>query len=237
MKNRLDRVQEKRSSQKLIFSVLIGFLILIFLALWGVPSLISMSIFISNIRHRNDQIVKSVDQTPLFPPSLEPISEATNSSPILLKGYSDPYNKIELFVNGTITNDTTTDETGVFNFKAVALEIGTNSLWVRALRDDKKSDNSKILTVVYKKSAPKLEITKPEDSATITGEKKEVLVSGATDSGNAVSINNHFLIVNPDGSFFYNYPLNDGDNSLKITATDGAGNQTVIERKVKYSSS
>ncbi len=237
MRNRLDRVSERRSSQKLIFSLIIGVLILVFLALWGVPSLISMSIFISNIRHRNDQVVKITDQTPIFPPSLEPIGEATNSSPIFLQGYSDPGNKIELYVNGALTYDTITDENGVFKFKSVSLDTGTNSLWAIALKNDKKSDTSKSLSVVYKKSAPKIDVSKPDDNATITGDKKEVLISGTTDSGNVIMINDHFVIVNPDGSFFYNYPLNDGDNTLKITATDRACNQTAIERKIKYSSS
>jgi hypothetical protein len=42
------------------------------------------------------------------------------------------------------------------------------------------------------------------------------------------------VVLHSDNSFSYSYPLNDGDNILTIVATDAAGNQTKVTRKVTY---
>ena len=69
----------------------------------------------------------------------------------------------------------------------------------------------------------------------MNGEKKAVIVTGKVKEDSTVTINGRFVVVQNDGSFSYDFPLNDGDTILKITATDEAGNQTSVERKVTYS--
>lgn len=233
-KTRIDRIQEQKGSHLLYFSIATGIFMIIAVLFWGVPTLVSMSIFISNLNHRNEVQTKTTDQTPLFPPSLEPIAEATNSSPINIKGYSDKGNTVELYINDNLDDKTTVDDQGTFTFSSVDLKTGSNSIYVKSQNQDKQSDKSQIYTIVFQKSPPKLEIAKPDNDQTISSEQKETVVSGLTDPGNTITVNDHFVIVNPDGSFSYIALLNDGDNVLKIVAQDKAGNKTTTERKVKY---
>ena len=55
-----------------------------------------------------------------------------------------------------------------------------------------------------------------------------------TDDNIAVTINDRMVVIKTDNSFSYGYPLNEGDNILNIVATDAAGNQTTVQRKVTY---
>ena len=59
-------------------------------------------------------------------------------------------------------------------------------------------------------------------------------VDGMTYDNVTVTINDRMVVIKTDNSFSYTYPLNDGDNILKIVATDAAGNQTTVQRKVTY---
>jgi bacillopeptidase F len=208
---------------------------LVAIAVWGIPSLISMSIFISNLNHKNDTQIKNTDSDPVFPPILDPVAEATNSSPISVGGYSGSGNAVELYLNDVLDDKTNVDEKGQFLFSNVDLKIGSNSIYVKSQRQDKQSDKSQIYSIVYKKTLPKLEIEKPDNNQIINSEKKETSVSGITDPGNTVTINDHFVIVNTDGKFSYNIILNEGNNILIIVASDKAGNKTTTERKITYS--
>ncbi len=235
-KTRLDRIAEQKSSKKLLYSIAAGIAVLFFLAIWGVPALISMSVFISGIGQRNEPQVKQADTTPLFAPTLEPLYEATNSSPIAIRGYTEPEIKVELYLNDELVDKISASESGSFKFEEVNLQEGQNRIWVKSIKDGRNSEKSEIINMLYKKTPPKIEVKTPEDGSTVSGEKKSVMISGITDLDNNVSINDHIVIVNADGSFSYEYPLADGDNTLKIKATDKAGNFTEMERKVKYSS-
>jgi bacillopeptidase F len=234
-KTRQDRIQEQKSSHLLFFSIAIGIIMLVAIAVWGIPSLISMSIFISNLNHKNDTQIKNTDSDPVFPPILDPVAEATNSSPISVGGYSGSGNAVELYLNDVLDDKTNVDEKGQFLFSNVDLKIGSNSIYVKSQRQDKQSDKSQIYSIVYKKTLPKLEIEKPDNNQIINSEKKETSVSGITDPGNTVTINDHFVIVNTDGKFSYNIILNEGNNILIIVASDKAGNKTTTERKITYS--
>lgn len=233
-KTRMDRVQEEKSSHFLYFSIISGLIILVAGGMWGVPALITMSTFIGNISQKNEAS-QQTENVILFPPTLNPITEATNSSPIKISGFSDPGNSIELFLNDTLDDKTSVNDAGQFVFENVNLKEGLNTVFVKAIKKEKTSDKSQSFQISYLKKAPKLEINKPENDQVISTDRKETTVNGLTDPGNTVTVNDHFAIVNPDGSFSYNAVLNDGDNILVIEASDKAGNKTKTERKVKYS--
>jgi hypothetical protein len=69
-----------------------------------------------------------------------------------------------------------------------------------------------------------LEQVSPQDNFS-TGDDK-VTVSGQTDPGNKISINNQDVPVDSNGKFSQTVALNPGTNRISIVATDPNGNQT-----------
>lgn len=235
---RRERTTIAKSQRKLFLSVALGIVVFLALIFWGIPALINMSVFISNLSHKAETTKQTQDSSVVFPPTLQPLPEATNSAQINIKGYSSLGDNVILFVNDEQFASALTASDGAFLFSDVKLIDGKNTIWAKAVgANGKESNKSSELTIYYKKSPPKLELAGPDNNITVTGDKKFVVVSGLTDPGNMVFINDHIVVVNPDGSFSYQQSLNDKDNTIKITAQDTAGNQTTIERKVKYSSS
>lgn len=231
--SRLNRIQEQKSSKKLAASVILTIVIFIVLLFWGIPLLIGMSSFLSGLNQPKEDTPKN--QNPVFAPFLEPTFEATNSMPIQIKGYANTEGDIELYLNGDLYDTVLASSDGSFIFPQVILNDGPNKLWTKVSVDNKKSENSSEIVILYSKEKPDLEITSPEEGSAVSSENKKVAVSGSTQSGNAITINEHFIVVDPEGKFSYDLPLTDGDNIIKVTATDKAGNQTSVERTVKYS--
>jgi bacillopeptidase F len=112
---------------------------------------------------------------------------------------------------------------------------GANTISAR-LTDAKGnlSDASNIVSITYANTPPKLVVSDPADNSTVNGDTASVVVNGTTDDNITVTINDRMVVVKSDDSFSYTFPLNDGDNTLKIVATDAAGNQTTVTRKVTY---
>ena len=48
-------------------------------------------------------------------------------------------------------------------------------------------------------------------------------------------MNEFWAIVDAGGNFSYTLPLQNGENTIKVVATDEAGNKTEYEVKVTYS--
>lgn len=237
--SRRERVSEAKSQKKLFLTLGFGVVVLIALLLYGVPALINMSIFISNLSHKGQPAtIQTQDTSVVFPPNLQPVYEATNSGTITVTGFSDKGNNVSLYLNGDQFGSTVVSNNGTFTFPEVQLQNGQNTLYAKATNTTgKQSNDSNQLSILFKKSNPKLELAGPDDNSTVNGDKKFVVVSGLTDPEDTMTVNGHIVVVNPDGSFSYQQSLNDGDNTIDISASDSAGNQTKTTRHVKYSSS
>ena len=96
------------------------------------------------------------------------------------------------------------------------------------------SDPSSPITILIKTTKPELTVDKPEDNATINTESNRVEISGSTENDASITINGRIAVIKPDNTFSYSFPLSDGDNAIKIVATDMAGNTSTIERTIKY---
>ncbi len=235
--SRRERISEAKGQKRLFLSIGLGVVVLISLLLFGIPALINMSTFISNFNHGKDVVVNETQNGVIFPPVLQPIYSATNSATINITGYAEVSDNVSLYLNGDQFGSTLVSKDGTFSFPDVQLKNGSNTIYDKAqVTGGKESSNSNTLTVLYKKSNPKLELAGPDDNATVNTEQKMVVVSGLTDPEDTVTVNDHIVVVNPDGSFSYQQSLNDGDNTINIVATDSAGNQTKTTRHVKYSS-
>ncbi len=209
------------------------FALLVFLLLFGVKILVAFSLLVDNLRGTTPKDPQQT-QVIILPPVLDPLPEATNSAAIPVSGKAKGEVTVLLYVNEKQSEETKPETDGAFKFPAVALKEGTNVISAKATDGKNTSELSEVYTTILKKGEPKLEISAPSDNAELSGEKQQTTVTGTTDSENTVRINDRIVVVRSDGSFSYDLPLSEGEQTIIIIAKDPAGNETKIERKVKF---
>lgn len=228
------KIEEKKVFRKLITSLGI-FIASIFLVIFaGIPFLTKTIVFFSSFRKENPNV--NIENSSIInPPLFDSLPEATNSALISVSGLADKESTVKIVLNDTEVAKVTADKDSGFIAKNLKLQEGTNSIVGFSIKGNQESSPSSTLTIIYLKKPPKLDISSPSEGQKFIAESKDITISGETDPGNKVIINDRFIIVNQDGKFNSKVTLSDGDNTFKITATDIAGNQTIIERRVSYS--
>ena len=225
------RAQERVIARKLVLSIviLVGG---VFLAIFaGLPLLAKLAVGLSLLKGDEAKVTETAE-SPVFAPILEPLPQATNSSSILIRGYSDKDRQIIISVNGENAGSTETDSDGKFSFRNIRLNEGENKISVISKSKDNESEPAD-LTILFKKEPPVLEITEPSDGQTLRIEAK-TLIKGYTDPDTNLSINDHRIIIDRDGNFSYPVTLSEGENIYQIKSEDTAGNQTVKELKINF---
>jgi hypothetical protein len=231
--SRLKRVQEQRLTKRLfLFIGLSGGLIMILLV-FGFRILVGISLLFENLQGKPADTVNSVF---IAPPALLPLPEATNSARIIITGFGEKGMDVTLYNGQTKEETITISDDGTFVFRNLILEDGNFSFTaIQSDRDGNKSAPSEPVNVTIKTSEPKLELLSPEADTTIRGEEnRKMNISGATDEGNAVTLNGRIIVVSSDGTFSSFINLNEGENRLIVTATDLAGNSAITERLIKF---
>jgi len=232
--SRLTKREEKKAYRKIFLAVVGSIALIIFIIFYGIPALLNMALFISNIKGEGDPALISSNQI-IPPPTLEAPYESTNSAIITLKGYAQPALAVEIFVNGDSFKRVLTPKSGTFKVENIPLAKGENKFWAYTENSVKqKSERSEVIFVNFKKGNPKIEITEPADNATIVNDEKVIVINGMTEEGISVTINDRFVIVDTEGKFSYKLPAQVGENKLIIIATDSAGNMTKVEKTVKF---
>ena len=232
--SRISRLEDKKQQRRLIGAIVGSIAILILVALFGVKALISFSLLVDKLRGNSPQTTQS-QQTIIAPPVLDTPPVATNSASMVLTGKGQAGLTLIVYLSDGEFKKLPVPQDGNFSVSGIPLKEGVNTMSAK-MSDDKgnTSDLSNVVSVTYTNKPPKLEVSKPDENANISGDINTVVVTGKTDEDVTVTINDRFVVVKNDNSFTYNYPLNEGDNILKIVATDTAGNQTKVERKVTY---
>jgi len=206
----------------------------LFFAIFGVKILVGFSLLVDKFRGSSPKD-QTQTQVIILPPQLDPLPSATNSSTLTISGEAKGDVTILLYVNDEQSLRTKIQENGSFRFSNVSVKDGINMISVKATDDkNNSSDLSEVLTIQVKKNKPSLDISEPSDNALITGEKQLVTVIGKTEPDNTVTVNDRIAIGKSDGSFSYDVPLRDGDQTIIIISKDDAGNETKVERKVTY---
>lgn len=201
---------------------------------WILPSVIGgVGLINSKIKPTQKIVPTSFDS--LAPPVIDIPFEATNTAKIKITGYAPSNSKVELLIDDSLKDTTETKEDGSFEFTDVSLNLGTNNISGKTV-DEKGVESlpSKTLYVYYSNESPNLSISEPEDNKTIQGGDKKITIKGKTDTDIKIYINDTRVITNSDGNFSSEQSLNDGDNNFIIKATDKAGNETNLSRKVTY---
>lgn len=217
--------REARLSRRQTYLFLAGSAILIVaLILFGLPLLFRLTGAISGINEKTANQGASQGLAPTIPELSQDLS-ATNTAQITISGFADAKTTIQLFHNNIPDQTVVSGDDGKFEFP-VTLDKGTNSFAAQAIADaGQKSAQSQTYSVSYLTGNPKLDISTPNDN--------DAAISGQTDPGDSVSINDHLVIVDSLGKFSSPTNLKSGDNNFKIVATDQAGNTTVKQVTIK----
>lgn len=232
-RSRLNRRLEKESKRNFALSILGIIFVLFLLFKFGLPLLINLSIFLSGSKQPTQVSSNSPDF--VMAPSLNPLSTATNSAKFTLSGKSVPKATIDFYLNDSLVDKTQVDKNGNFSFDNQFIK-GDNKIYVVAKLDNKKSNPSDTIFILYKDSKPNLTVSSPSDGQQFSKDQNEVNIAGSTDPQVKVTVNGFWAIVDQSNNFIYKLKLQNGENVIKITAEDQAGNKTEKEIKVKYSS-
>ena len=239
MKERLSsRLAKKEEARNLRRALLFSFLTLALalgLIFLGTPALIKMAIFIGNLRSASVPI-ETKDTLPPAPPKLKPLPAATNSAQITLEGFAEAGSTVEIFLSGISTKKTITETDGSFLVSNLELTLGRNEIEVQATdKAGNTSQKSNKLVIIYDETPPDLIIKEPVKGASFFTPEKQIEIKGETEPEATVTVNGRFVIVDSEGKFNYPLTLSEGENRIKITATDQAGNQTEEEITINYS--
>ena len=114
------------------------------------------------------------------------------------------------------------------------LAEGVNQVKVSAA--DQAGNTATALRLIELVTAPpQVVINSPTEGAWINNPK--VTIEGQAPTGVVLKINNQTIPGAPDGSFRYDLLLNEGDQTIQMTATDDVGNVTTVERTVHVKTS
>jgi bacillopeptidase F len=222
--------------KKQTIHIVIGIIgIILFLLFFGTHLLIGISALLEKLSNSKDPLADSQEMIYLAPPVLNPIEDATNKNSIEVSGYMTSDNStVQLYVNGKLYGKLKPSTDNTFIFANVKLDQGQNEIKARSFTsDNQKSDFSNSIEIEYLIKNPELEINSPSDGQIFKKDQGHIRISGKTDPSAKVTVNDFWAITNDNGDFYYLYSLKDGDNNLKITSTDKAGNKTTKEINIK----
>lgn len=233
--SRLHRKQGKKYARQTALFTLLTIAVLVVVILKGIPALVKVAVFFGDMRS-STQPIAGTDDVPPPPPTLLPIADATFSASIRVSGYAEEGATVVLYINGRKTSETIVENNGEWLFNSVPLESGVNNLSAYAVDlAGNKSGSSKSYSVVQDNEAPLLEVSSPREGNKYYGEsEKNISLSGQAEPGSVVHVNLNLVIVAADGSFTHKLSLQDGENLIRVTARDKAGNETTLEIKVNY---
>lgn len=233
-RSRLARKRERQNQKTLLISLFGIAIITILTFKFGVPLLVNFSLFMSQFGEQKEQTNKESHNF-VPPPVINAVPNATNSAFFTISGLAIPKSIVSLYINNELVDKKSPEEDGKFIFADIKLNKGENIIKTKAEEEKRESEFSDNLIVVYKDSSPNLTIDSPSEGKAFQKDEKNVLVVGKTDPGVKVTINGLWSVVDINGNFSYNLPLQNGENKIKVVASDEAGNKTEVERKVTYS--
>jgi large repetitive protein len=235
-RSRLTDLENKRLVKQtflLVFAVIAIMAVILFV---GIPSLVKLAVLLGNLKGKATPIVQT-DTVPPATPQVNTIPDATSSATLTLSGFTEPGATAVLYQNGERLSDTPVDTQGNFVFTDITLNSGLNRFYIIA-KDAASNESlqSSTQTIIYDNATPTLTVDSPQDGHQYFGLSQQMLtVQGKTDPDVTLKLNDHFLVVNSDGSFTGRFQLQTGDNHLTLIASDPAGNQTQTSLTVKFS--
>jgi hypothetical protein len=233
--SRLEKHLEKEAKKRLFF-LIVFFLVAAYLFFsFGLPVVINTSVFISKIAEKPAANLSSETKDNYALLNINEIPTATNSPKVLISGGTFNLNKVAIYLNGKKVAQKNVSGNLDINYEINDLIEGDNEIYLVGYnKKDELIKKTRTFSVLYKNTKPKLEITTPKDNETVSNQN--LVIKGSTDKETVIQINETPVVVDALGNFESEINLNEGENKIKITATDIAGNQeektiTVIYQK------
>ena len=232
-KSRLARTQSKRFMRQAVGMIAIAFLILVVVIRFGIPLLIRVAVFFTELG--GGEIDTVVDrQSIIVPPVLQSQPEATFSSRLDIGGFAPNGSIVRLYINGIEQDDAKASDDGEFEFSQVKLRVGTSRVWATAEDESGTvSDESIEIKILVDNDPPQITLDSLQDSQEVS--EKQLTVGGLIDEEASISVNGSFTLQASDNSFSKVITLGEGENTISITATDSAGNFATRDVSVTFS--
>lgn len=226
----------RQSRRNFFVTILIIILLLYATLTWILPFIINGTSFVKDSLHPSKKVVADDNKnSSLAPPVLNIPYEATNTAQIDIKGYGTPHSKVTIYLDDDKKDTAEVSADGTFEFKNISLVLGTNNIYGKSVDEENhESLSSKTFKIIYDNEKPKLNINEPEDGKKIQGGDKKIKITGKTEEGAQIYINDSQIIVDKDGNFSTEVSLNDGDNNFNIKALDKTSNSTEVSKIVTY---
>jgi hypothetical protein len=233
--SRLEKHLEKEAKKRLFFLMIFLVVTAYFFFSFGLPFVINTSVFISKIAEKPTANPDNETKNNYALLNINDIQTATNSSKILIGGTTFNLNKVAIYLNGrNITRKNVSGNLDI-NYEISDLVEGNNEIYFVGYNEKGEAiKKTKTFYVLYKNTKPKLEIITPKDNETVFNQN--LSIKGSTDKETVIQVNDTPVVVDALGNFETEINLKEGENKIKITANDIAGNQeekiiTVIYQK------
>jgi subtilisin family serine protease len=155
----------------------------------------------------------------------------TNQDTIRVEGKVTADGKVNVYVND-VKATSIDSENRVFAVE-VPIPEERNTIKVTAELNGIETEPSASVVVIKDKLAPVLTVEKPLDNAKIKEESVHVIGTVTDNIGLAkLEINDKEILVDESNSFHERLMLDQGENTITVKATDGAGNVTTVVRTV-----
>lgn len=228
------RIEEKKNIRKAGIYIVSAVVVLVSFVIYGIPLLAKMAIFVGGLT-RNEQ-TDAGDVTPPAPPKLAPVEGFVKTDKLSIRGFTEAGVDVKLYLNDSNAGKILADDSGEFLFPEVKIASGSSEIYV--ISTDKSGNSSQPsgrLKVTLDTMAPKLTINSPKEKDIISGsDKRSLKVTGETEENVIVKVNGRNAIVASGGIFETTITLADGDQEIKVEATDKAGNKTEKTVNVTY---
>jgi hypothetical protein len=129
---------------------------------------------------------------------------------------------LQVVLNGAVVATMPLDPSGIFN-AALALKEGPNSISVSLVADRDVIAVSSY-TVVLDRTPPTMTVTRPAAGSTV--DAQNIVVSGTTEPGSTITVNDRTVVITPEGGFTDSFSATSGSVPITVVARDRAGNET-----------
>jgi len=233
--SRLRAYREKQIKKRLFFTSVVTSAVLAFIILYGFDYFPAWVEFITKVVNPNVEVTNQVKEAPL-PPVLEPLPDHLNTPKPQIRGTAMAGTVVKLFLDGSLLGETLVNKEGIFSYQPdEVIADGQHKLTALAVLNGVESQLSQPITFDIDTTKPELVIETPSEGETITipaGGDKVIEVTGQSESGVKVTVNDRLATVKLDGSFRVKIPVEAGEQELKVVGEDKAGNQTTVQIKV-----